>query len=79
MGKGPSLGVIQPSNPQERSFFAPKFDDRTQEDTLAKERWARSAAFDLPKMCTYFEETWMKTEPRSSRLRKFGVFPCHPL
>ena len=49
VGKRPSLGVIQPSYLHERNFFAPKFEDRTLEDTLAKERWARRAAWDLSK------------------------------
>ena len=42
--KGPSLGFTQPSSPHERSFFAPKFDDRFQEETINQERWARRAA-----------------------------------
>ena len=32
----PSLGVVQTTHPHERSFFAPKFENRTQEDTLTK-------------------------------------------
>ena len=42
-----SLGVVQPTHPHERSSHAPKFEERTQEHTLAKERWARSEAWDL--------------------------------
>ena len=46
--QGPSLVVvIQPAHSHERSFSLHKFQDRTQEDTLAKERWARIAAWDL--------------------------------
>ena len=43
--------MIQPSDPHERSFSAPKFEDRTLDDTLAKDgkRWARSTARDLAK------------------------------
>ena len=31
--KGPSLGVIQPAVPHARSRYAPKFEDRSQEET----------------------------------------------
>ena len=43
----PSLGVVQPTHPHERSFFVSTFEDQTQEDTLAKERWARGEACRL--------------------------------
>ena len=39
--KGPSLGVIQPSRPHERSPYAPKFEDQSQEETEMRERCAR--------------------------------------
>ena len=45
----PSLGVIQPTLPDERSFFAPNFEVRTLEDTLAKEWWARREAWEWAK------------------------------
>ena len=47
--RGPSLGVLQPSHPHERSFFAPKFEDRSQEKTLKQERWARREVWGLTK------------------------------
>ena len=45
--KGPSLGVIQPSRPHERSPSAPKFEDQSQEETLRQERCARRDAWEL--------------------------------
>ena len=44
-----SLEVIQPSHPRELSFFAPEFEERSQENTLAQERWARRVVRDLAK------------------------------
>ena len=40
-------GTGPPTHPHGRSFHTPKFEERTQEDTLAKERWARRKAWDL--------------------------------
>ena len=45
--KGPSRGVIQKCAPHERSACAPKFDERSQDETLQQERCARRAAWDL--------------------------------
>ena len=39
--KGPSLGVIQKCESHERNPCAPRFEERTQDDTLHKERCAR--------------------------------------
>ena len=39
--KGPSQGVVQICEPQERSLCAPKFEGRTQEEILQQERCAR--------------------------------------
>ena len=36
--KRPALGVIQPNIPHERSPYAPKFEDRSQEETEMQER-----------------------------------------
>ena len=49
MRKCPSLNVIQPSYPREESFFAPKFEDRSQEETHRQDRWPRREAWDLVK------------------------------
>ena len=47
--EGSSLEMTQPSHPHDPRFFAPEFEDRTLEDTLPKERWARRAAWVLAK------------------------------
>ena len=47
--KGSSQGVIQHSEPHERSPCAPKFEDRAPEETLQQERCARREAWDLAK------------------------------
>ena len=39
--KGPSQGVFQHSDPHERRPYAPKIEDRSQEETLKQERSAR--------------------------------------
>ena len=45
--KGPSRGIIQKCAPHERSPCAPKFEDRSHEETLHQERCARKAAWDF--------------------------------
>ena len=47
--KGPSQGIIQTSEPQERIPWAPRFEERTQNETLRQERCARGAAWKLAK------------------------------
>ena len=42
--KGPSLGKIQVKNPHQRSPYAMKFEDRSQEGTERQQRCARSKA-----------------------------------
>ena len=37
-GRKPFVAVIVPTHPHEHNFFAPKFEDRNQEDTLERER-----------------------------------------
>ena len=46
-GKCPSQGVAQKCEPQDRNPWAPKFEERTQEETLQQERCARREAKDL--------------------------------
>ena len=48
-GKKPSLGVVVPTHPHERNFFAPKDEDRNQEDTLEKKRMTRAFAWNVSK------------------------------
>ena len=45
----PSLGLICQGEPHQRSPNAPKFEDRSQEETKWQERWAREAAWKLVK------------------------------
>ena len=47
--QNPSLGYICPSEPHERSPNAPKFEDRSQEETEVQEQGAREAAWKLAK------------------------------
>ena len=45
--KGPSRGVIQKGEPPERNPCAPKFEERTPEETSRQEEYARKAAWNL--------------------------------
>ena len=47
--KGPSQGVMLKCVPQERIPWAPKFEERTQDETPKQERCARKDAWDLAK------------------------------
>ena len=47
--KNPSLGYICPGEPHQRSPNAPKFEDRSQEETEWQEQGARDAAWKLAK------------------------------
>ena len=47
--QNPSLGYIRPGEPHERSPNAPKFEDRSQEETEWQEQGAREAAWKLAK------------------------------
>ena len=47
--KNPSLGYICPGEPHERSPKAPKFEERSQEETEWQEQGAREAAWKLAK------------------------------
>ena len=47
--KNPSLGMICPGGPHQRNPNAPKFEDRSQEETEWQERCAREAAWRLAK------------------------------
>ena len=49
--QNPSLGYICPGEPHERSSNAPKFEDRSQEETEWQEQGAREAAWKLAKKC----------------------------
>ena len=45
--KGPSGAVIQQGEPHERNLCAPKFEERTPEETSPQEEYARQAAWNL--------------------------------
>ena len=47
--KGPSRGIVQKCEPHERSPCVPKFEGRSQEETLHQERCARRVAWDSAK------------------------------
>ena len=54
--QNPSLGYIYPGEPHERSPNAPKFEDRSQEETEWQEQGAREAAWKLAKSVSKFKE-----------------------
>ena len=54
--QNPSLGYICPGEPHERSPNAPKFEDRSQEETEWQEQGAREAAWKLAKSVLKFLE-----------------------
>ena len=66
--QNPSLGCICPGEPHERSPNAPKFEDRSQEETEWQEQGAREAAWKLAKSVLKIE--WSMKEQHSSHLRK---------
>ena len=54
--KNPSLGMICPGKPHQRSSNAPKFEDRSQEETEWQEQGAREAAWRLAKSVLKLKE-----------------------
>ena len=72
--QNPSLGMICPGDPHQRNPNAPKFEDRSQEETEWQERWAREAAWRLAKSILKLKE---KIKQHSSHLRKIGVYLRH--
>ena len=68
--QNPSLGKICPGEPHERSPNAPKFEDRSQEETEWQEQGAREAAWKLAKNVLKLKE---KTEQHYSHHRKTGA------
>ena len=47
--KGPSQGILRNANLRSRIPWAPKFEERTQDETLKQERCARRDAQELAK------------------------------
>ena len=68
--QNPSLGYICPGELHERSPNAPKFEDRSQEETEWQEQGAREAAWKLAKRVLKLKE---HEEQHSSHLRKIGA------
>ena len=66
----PSLGMICPDEPRQRSPNAPKFEDRSQEETEWQEQSAREAAWRLTKSVLKLKE---QTKQHSSHLQKIGA------
>ena len=54
--QNPSLGLICPGDPHQRSPNAPKFEDRSQEETEWQEQGARGAAWKLAKSVLNLKE-----------------------
>ena len=54
--QNPSLGMICPGDPHQRNTNAPKFEDRSQEETEWQERCAREAAWKLAKIVLKLKE-----------------------
>ena len=84
--KGPSQGVLQQSELHKCSPHAPKFEDRTQEETLQQERCTGKDAWEMTKHVHKLEEkdkatlyslsdVWCHPAPSSSKPeeRQFGV------
>ena len=72
--QNPSLGLICPGEPHQRSPNAPKFEDRSQEETEWQEQGAREAAWKLAKSVLKLKG---KTEQHSSHHRKIGACLRH--
>ena len=68
--QNPSLGYICPGQPHQRSPNAPKFEDRSQEETEWQEQGAREVAWRLAKNILKLKE---KIKQHSSHLRKIGA------
>ena len=69
--QNPLLGYVCPGEPHERSSNAPKFEDRSLEETEWQEQGAREAAWKLAKSVLKLNRS-MK-EQHSSHLRKIGA------
>ena len=54
--QNPSLGMICPGEPHQRSHNAPKFEDRSLEETERQEQGAREAAWKLAKSVLKIKE-----------------------
>ena len=55
--KGPSQGVTQKCEPQERSPLAPKYEDRTQDETLQQKTMCPQRSAGLGEKCLSAQKT----------------------
>ena len=60
--KGPSQGIIQKCEPQERNPWAPKLEEGTQDETPEQERRARRDVWELAKDV-------LQTQKRNQKIR----------
>ena len=51
LDQNPSLGMICPGEPHQRNTYAPKFEDRSHEETEWQEQGAREKRGGWPKVC----------------------------
>ena len=65
--QNPSLGYICPGEPHERSPNAPKFEDRSQEETEWQEQGAREAAWKLAKSVFKIKGARKSNSPSENR------------
>ena len=56
--QNPSLGYICPGEPHERSPNAPKFEDRSQEETEWQELGARESSVEAGQKCVQIKRAW---------------------
>ena len=69
--QNPSLGYTCPGEPHQRSPNAPKFEDRSQEETEWQEQGARESSVEAGQKCIIIKGS--KEEQHSSHLRKLGA------
>ena len=72
--KGPSLGKIQVKIPRQRSPYAMKFEDRSQEETERQQRCTRRKAWNLAKK--HFTSSKKRTKLHSTHPREEWVLPA---
>ena len=73
--QNPSLGMICPGEPHQRNPNAPKFEDRSQEDRVARARCPRSSV-EAGQKCSKIKG---EKKQHSSHLRKIGACLHHQL
>ena len=76
--QNPSLGLICPGEPHQRSTNAPKFEDRSQEETEWQDQGAREAAWRLAKSVLKLKEKNKATFFSPSEIRCLPVSTLEP-